>query len=83
MREELRKQMLREVYEYHATPVARPGDLTARDVVRAAKEEGRSLSRCQACRWLNNMVRAAGWETELVLMNGHRTRVWRKPESKE
>ena len=81
MSEELRKQMLREVLAFNIIPIARPGDISAYDVVRAAKEEGRPLSRCQAYRWLDKMVVTAGWEKELVMINGHRTMVWRKPES--
>ncbi len=84
MTDDLRREMLRELLAFNIIPVARPGDVTAYDVVKAAKEEDRVVSRCQAYRWLNNMVLTAGWETELVMMNGYRTRVWRKPEpSKE
>lgn len=79
MTDALRKEMLQEVLAFNIIPVARPGDITAYAVVDAAKEEGRTVSRCQAYRWLDKMVVTAGWETELVMKNGHRTRIWRKP----
>lgn len=79
MSEELRQEMLQEVYEYNAIPMAQPGDLTAADVVEDAKARGRSLTRSQAALWLKAMGEAAGWETELALRNGRKTRVWRKP----
>ena len=81
--EELRQQMLREVFEYNAKPLARPGDLTVVAVVEDAKARGRIVGRSQALGWLNRMVATAGWETELVFIAGRKTRVWRKPESKD
>lgn len=77
--EELRQEMLREVYEYNAIPMARPGDLTAADVAEDAKARGRNLTRSQAALWLKAWGEKEGWETELALVNGRRTRVWRKP----
>ena len=81
--DEARQEMLREVFEYNATPLARPGDVTAVDVVENAKTRGRSLTRSQAAKWLRALGEKEGWETELALVNGRRTRVWRRPESKE
>lgn len=77
----VRREMLRELLAFNALPMARPSDVTAKDIMRMAREEGRSVKRCQAYRWLNNMVATAGWETELVSISGRKTRVWRKPES--
>jgi len=80
----VRQEMLREVWEYNATPIGQPGDLTALDVVEDAKTRGRSLTRIQAAKWLRTMGEKEGWETELALINGRRMRIWRKPEpSKE
>ena len=81
--DDLRKEMLREVYEYNATPIARSGDITALDVVEDAKARGRSITRSQAAKWLRAKGEKEGWETELALVNGRKTRVWRRPESKE
>ena len=81
--DEVRQQMLQEVFEYNYTPLGRPGDLTAADVVDDAKARGRSLTRSQAAKWLRAKGEKEGWETELALVNGRKTRVWRKPESKE
>jgi len=77
--EELRKQMLQEVYKYNARPLARPGDITAQDVVQDAKARGRTITRSQAAIWLRETGEKEGWETELALVNGRKTRVWRKP----
>ena len=81
--DDLRKEMLQEVFDFNATPFARPGDLTAYDIVQDAKARGRSLTRSQAAKWLRAKGEKEGWETELALVNGRKTRVWRKPESKE
>jgi len=81
--DDMRQAMLREAVRYNAKPMPRPGDVTAQDLMKAAKEEGRNISRCQAYRWLDNMVATAGWETELVFPGGRKTRVWRKPATNE
>ena len=75
----VRQEMLREVWEYNATSIGQPGDLTVLHVVEDAKARGRSISRSQAAKWLRTMGETAGWETELALVNGRKTRVWRKP----
>jgi len=77
--DELRTEMLREVFEYNYTPLGRPGDVTAKDVVEDALARGRKLTRSQAAIWLRAKGEKEGWETELALVNGRKTRVWRKP----
>lgn len=81
--EEFRKRMLQEVFEYNAIPMARPGDVTAYDVMADARARGRSITRTQAAKWLRAWGEREGWETELALVNGRKTRVWRKPAHKE
>jgi len=81
--DDVRKQMLQEVFEYNALPLRRPGDVTVKDVLEDALARGRKMTRCTAALWLKKKGEAAGWEKELVLVNGRGTTVWRKPAKEQ
>jgi len=68
-------QLLAEIVEMTAPPVARPGDFTLPQYREAiAEQRGYSISETTARRWLDEAIEAGELEKETVLLDG-RTRI--------